>query len=397
MFLSLLLLKSKNINLIWIIIIFFIACKVENKYEDINRYLKNERNEKIVCEVVSSKDEKNYSNEYIIKIKKWSFKYENIKFILYTDKTINLEYGDIIFVDGILSNVQENTNYKGFNYNRYLRQLNIYGVCNANNISYLKNNNSILKLINDLRTECKNKINNNFEKDISSFLNGILLGDMSYISDEMKNDFKTSNLSHILAISGMHVNYVIVFINYIFEKTIPSKKIKDFLTILFILFFLEFTGSSVSCARACIMAIFTLIAKFLYRQSDFYSNLLISLSILLILNPYNIESIGMWLSFLGSFALGYFKLKIPFKNKFLVSILNNFFTCIFTQIIIFPIILYNYNTISLTFFISNILVSYLVGPILILGYLSIIFNQISFIPNVLVKIVINISRFRFKI
>ena len=241
-----------------------------------------------------------------------------------------------------------------------------------------------------------NLLDKNFDFEKSAFLKGMLMGDMTYISDEAKNSFQKSNLTHVLAISGMHVVYIINVMDFILNKIIVSKRIKNYLEIIFIIFFIIFTGSSVSCIRAGIMMILILISKNIYRLNDFYSNLFFSFCFVLIYNPYNIESVGMWLSFLGTLGLVLFKRKIENSNEIINYILNNLYTSITVQILIFPILVYCYNSISLTFFISNLLVSILSGPVLILGYISIFLYKIKpiiIIENILIEIIIKIAKF----
>ena len=133
-----------------------------------------------------------------------------------------------------------------------------------------------------------------------------------------------------MAISGTHVIYVVVAIRWGLDKFINSKKVKYIILISFIIFFTVFTGNSASCIRACIMMIMILVSELLYRKNDFFTSFCFSLSIILILNYYNIENIGMWLSFMCVLGMR----KINLKDSFAV------------QIAIFPIILYSYNTIS---------------------------------------------------
>lgn len=372
--------KTKDLKVLIILFSFIITISTEKSYDDMYKYLENESSKVFIAKIISNKEEKEYTNKYIME-------YNHTKFILYTRE--NLYYGDLVKLKGIIKNAEKDMNYKGFNYSRVLRQNKIYGICVAEKVQKIQSETSILKYIFKFKMICEERLNKTFSGDVKDFLNGILLGKSS-LSNELKNSFKDSSLSHILAISGMHVNYVIIFVSFVLEKIVISRRISYYISILFLIFFWIFTGMSVSCGRACIMSALILISKLVYRKSDFSSNLYFALSLCLLINPYNIESVGLWLSFLGSFALGTFK--IESKSW----IMNTLFSCFITQVLIFPVILYNYNTISLTFFISNIFVSVLSGPVLILGYLSIFFNKFSiliFLEEILVKIIIIISNF----
>lgn len=395
--------REYKICLLIIVIVFIRVQYIQFKYEEVGRVIENlgDGNFNIIATVVSNKEENEYKNKYIIKINKWDFKYKNLKFILYTDKNIELEYGDIIQINTTIENATTSRNYKGFDYKRYLRQNKIYGICNSIDVYVIdKENINFCNYIFKLKTKSSNILEENFNEKESSFLKGILLGDTNNILSEDKKAFQKSNLAHILAISGMHVSYIIIAVNFVLDKIIFSKKIKNYLMILFLIFFVIFTGSSVSCIRAVIMMILIIISKNIYRLSDFYSNLFFSFCFILIYNPYNIESVGMWLSFLGTVGLVVFRreikisLNVKILNKIVNYILNSLYTSFSVQILIFPIIIYCYNSISLTFFISNLLVSFFIGPVLILGYMSIFmykFKLLIIIEDVLIKLIMKIA------
>ena len=158
-----------------------------------------------------------------------------------------------------------------------------------------------------------------------------------------------------------------------------------------------------------------ILSKNLYRKNDTLTSFLIAMNIILILNPYNIESIGMWLSFLGTAGLVILNLKFSLELKckyslkeffskkdlkilFLIlkqSFISSLETSISVYLMIFMITLYVFNTISITFFISNFLVSFIIGPILILGYLSLFFGKFIrifiLIENLLLSILFKIA------
>jgi len=373
--------KLKKINksssfiliIVTIVSIIFYINTIFNNYKYENLY-KNIDECKAIVEVVSLKEEKEYINKYIVKLKEISLSsnkiinklYKNNKFIMYVSKDIELEFGDIIYISANFKKAESPKNFKGYNYERYLRQNKIYGILNIDKVEIINKNRNVFYFIQKIKQNLKDNILENYNKEVAGFLIGILLGDKSILTDDVKNDFKDSNLSHILAISGMHVSYVIFGIQFILNNFIKDIKIKRILLISFLLFFATFTGNSPSVLRACIMNILLLISKNIYRRNDFITSLLISLDIILVINPYNIENIGMWLSFLGTFGLVKLNNKNNIKNIFVESLKISFSV----NLMIFPIILYSYNTISFTFFISNFFSSFIVGPIIIFGYIS---------------------------
>lgn len=143
-----------------------------------------------------------------------------------------------------------------------------------------------------------------------------------------------------------------------------------------------------------------------YRKSDTWSNIAISILILLISNPYNIKNTGVLLSYGGTIGIVYFlnlfrkkeksNLLVAnnIKTKLYSYIKDNFLISIYAQTMIMPIMAYTYKTISFTFFITNILTSYLIGLIIIFGFVliivSIIHIEIAKLFGVIYKLLIDL-------
>ena len=313
-------------------IIFSITIITEKEY---NNLFKDIDKCEGIGKIVSFKEETEYKNKYIIEIKQINLiKRNNNKLILYTEKNINLEYGDIVYFKGNVTNVPEQRNKYGFNYRRYLRQSKVYGILDIDEIQIIEKNYDIITKMQKMRYKIKENLFKQYSKEEAGFLSGLLIGDKSVVSEIIIEDFKNSNLSHILAISGMHVSYILVGIEFALKKVIQNKKLRNYILIFFLVFFIFFTGGSASCIRACIMSSLIIFSKNVYRKADFFTNLMIVLDIILMINPYNIENIGMWLSFGGTVGLS----KIKFLNlnsKFKESLKSS----ISVYIVIFPIII----------------------------------------------------------
>lgn len=352
----------------------------ENRYPE-NTYIET------VGEIYSNKEEKVYCNKYIVRIK-------NIKIILYTKKENNFLPGDIVSIKGKFEKAEASRNYKGFNYRNYLKQKRIYGIINAESIVKINHNTNFNSIIGMIKYNLYSRIEHLYNKEYNNFLKGILLGNTEGLEEKIKEDFRNSNISHILAISGMHVTYIIIGIKYFLDKLNLNKIKQNYILIGFLVLFLIVTGFSVSCIRACIMSAISIISFNLERKNNFYRSLMFTFILVIFVNPFNIFNIGMWLSFLSTLSIVLFNkffirlFQIKFKRKKISIIYKNIILSISAQILIIPIIIYTFNTISLTFFISNVLVSLIIAPVLMLGYLSII---VSFIFMPIAKILVYIE------
>lgn len=365
-----------------LILIVFISAIISNQYFNLknNQYEKIYKsiseNIKTTATIVSEPKETEYYYSYDVEI-------SNKKFIMYVKKghEKNIKYGMKIYLEGEYSKPEDSRNYKGFSYKEYLKTKKIYGTIKISKVQILKENNVnyILKYSNSLRNKFIKTISEIVPENTRGLLAGILIGETTGISDTMEEDFRNSSLSHIVAISGSHITYIIMGISYLLAKSKISKRTTYIITVLALILFMFLTNFSPSVVRACIMGITMLFSKILYRKLDVLTSIALSLIILLIDNPFVINDIGLQLSYLGT--IGIIALNKPILNflekhinKQIAEILS---VTISAQIIILPIMMINFNNISTIFLISNLLAVPLSGAIILLGYANVIIGMIS--------------------
>ena len=382
---------------------------LNNKYEKI--YMMSTEEQTYIGTIISNVSEGEYKDTYTIKIESINedTKYRNIrlKLNISSNYKLELEYGNRIEFKGTYSAPEIQRNYKGFDYSEYLKTLKIYGTvtCSRNEINILKKENvNYIKLVtHNISTNIENNIKKQFADKEAGLLIGILLGNNENIDEEIKEEFRNSGIYHILAVSGAHMSYVILGIKYLLDKISISPRKKDILKVVGIVFFMLITNTSVSVIRAGIMGIITLGASLFYRKKDILNSVSLSMLIILIYNPYSISSISFQLSYGGVIGIlllnnSYIKLlrKIKLKKKIseMISVILS------AQTMIIPITILNFHTISLTFLFANILVSFLIGIVIILGFIysfiSLISLEISSIIaiflNILLQILISIAK-----
>lgn len=372
--------KTIVIVVITVIVSSLYTIYINNKYEKF--YISASEKINICGIIISEKEECEFYDKYIIK--SISENTKGKRFIVYINKDDIFNYGDLIKIEGIFSEPDEARNYKGFNYKEYLKCKKIYGSIKAQDTKIIANNkiNVIFGVSNKIRNSIIQKIKNLFTAEESGILIGLILGNKSYISEENIENFKKSSLSHILAVSGAHISYIILGTTYFINKSKIPKKIGYILTILILIFFMFITNFTPSVVRACLMGITMLFSKVIYRKSDTLNAIALSLLILTIYNPFIIKDIGLKLSYMGT--LGIIMLNKEVLNfcinnlKFNKKISEILSVTISAQIFIAPIMALNFNTFSLTFFISNMLITPLFGTCMILGIITILISFIFF-------------------
>lgn len=233
---------------------------------------------------------------------------------------------------------------------------------------------------NIIEIQIRKKIKTKEHQDI---LLGILLGNDDGIEKEIKQNFIGSNLSHILAVSGMHVAYVIAITTYILTLLKIGKKKTKIITITLLIFFMLLTNNTPSVKRACIMAILSIIAILINRKSDNINNMAVSLLIILIQNPFYILNTGLILSYTATLGIILLLPKEKEEINTFQKIRKLIQVSISAYIAILPINMLLFRTISLTFIFSNILISFIIGIIIILGFIISIPIYIPIVPVIL--------------
>lgn len=357
-----------------------------------NTYKDNE-DVKCVAVVVSEPKEKQYSYMYKIKILD-----SNKLFYLKVNKKMEkkLEYGDKVKIDAIFQEPSESRNYGGFNYKNYLRTLKICGTLKAESVTVLEKNQGLflIQIINKVSARIKKNIDSIMPEKEAEMLKGLLLGDISGIDEDVQEEFKISNLSHILAVSGMQVNYIIIAVEWTFNKILGKRKSK-ILTIVILILYMAITGFSPSIVRATITGIILILSTMVYRKNDFWNTLAFSLFLILIYNPFLIQNVGLGLSYLGTIGIVIFnktvflfidnikiknrkwRYKINLKSPKLKKIKQNIAVTVSAQIAVFPYMIFSFNLFGTYFLITNLLADIVIEPITIIGIIAIIISFIS--------------------
>lgn len=373
-----------------------------------------------VATIVGNPKEKEYKTTYKIKVESvnGNREYKNTYIQLEIKKAndgITYKYGQKLLIAGTFKEADGKRNNSGFDYKEYLKINKIYGIITAKqeSIKVLKEKNLNIVLINI--NKCSNKIKENanklFNKNEANLLSGILIGDKEGIEKEVQENFRDSNLSHMLAVSGAHVSYVILGITYVLKKVKVNKLWSNMITIVTLCCFIFLTGASSSVIRACIMAIYIIIGHMMHRKTKLISSVSLSLLIILILNPYKLFDIGLQLSYGGTIGIILFsgvlakKAKLNnllegFVNKLKYRVKQLIVVCVSANLIIFPIIAAHYSTMCLTFVISNICAGPILGVIIILGFITIFVSFVSIdiakpfalILNIFIQILMYITK-----
>ena len=274
----------------------------------------------------------------------------------------NMKLGITLKLSGNLSVPLNNVIPNTFNYKKYLSHNKINYILTVENYEIINNSENILY-----------KIKNALIKHISKYksrgyLLTFIIGNKDYLDDEVMTNYQTLGVSHIFAISGMHVSLLSGLILKLLKKLKISERNSYIFVIIFLLFYMFITNFQASILRS--VGLFILL--FINRELDFnievINILYLDIIILLIINPYLLYNVGFLYSSVVSFSLIKFSKLI--KGNYLISTLK---VSLIAFVFSLPITIstnYEFNLLSIF---NNIiivpLVSFILYPLSLLTFI----------------------------
>lgn len=226
----------------------------------------------------------------------------------------------------------------------------------------------ILKDLNDI--ECKGssflhrfyslrqKLIRQMEERVSGFtaawINALILGDTSMVNDDTIKLFQDWGLSHLLAISGLHIGIVIGLIYFLLVRmNWLTKEKAEILIMLFLPVYALLAGGEPSVLRASLMALLILFLRRLHIMIPATDAISIIFVLLLLYDPYLIYNIGFQFSFIITFG-------IILSRRWLASVSSPVFQLLIisfiSQMIILPIQLNYFSLFQPLSIIMNLLI-----------------------------------------
>ncbi len=387
-------------------VFFFIGIASITFHKDLNRehhyttFLSEEHPTKAILKITAVLKPNDYYTKYegsVLKINDQKVQ-GKILVNLYRDSLENkLEVDDRLFVNTSFLNINASKNPYQFNYQNYLEKQHIYRQITIYKGAFimLESSRSSLKgLANRFRVNVNNKLlKNGFKDDELAIVNALLLGQRQELSKELIENYSKAGAMHILAVSGLHVGIIMLLISFLLK---PLKRIKNgklihtVILILSLWVFAFIAGMSASVVRAVTMFTALSIGLVIDRKNSVYKNLIISLFVLLLFNPYYLFEVGFQLSYLAVFFIVWMQPIIyrSWKPKWRIA---DYFWQLFTvslaaQLGVLPLSLYYFHQFPGLFFITNLMIIPVLGMILGLGIFVIVVSILNVAPSFLTRL-----------
>ncbi len=151
--------------------------------------------------------------------------------------------------------------------------------------------------------------------EVGAVLSALLLGERNHLPEQLRLDFRRIGISHILALSGMHLAILSAGIGKALSLFKVKKKMRIAIISVFVFLYMALTGFSVSVVRAGIMVILSSLLFLLSRSHDSLTSLSVAVLIICIVTPNAILDVSLWLSALATFGIIAFAEISPLLKK----------------------------------------------------------------------------------
>ena len=306
-------------------------------------------------------------------------------------RNVNIFYnvlgvGNYLRVHGVLTKPKSIKNPGDFDYEKYLRTKNIAALVYVNKLENVLITESETDLIKNLIFTFRKKIDTILKKyhtfETYALLRSLLLADRGELDYRLKQKFVNAGVVHVLAVSGLHVGFIVLIFLLIFNRF--NLYLKYIFTIAGVIFFLILTGAQPPVFRASVMAIIIIIALLTNRSTNAFNSLAIAAFIILLINPHELFNPGFQLSFSAVLSIVYFYPKMQ-KSIYLKFKKDNPFRKILlfaavsfsAQIGTLPFTLLYFHKLSLIALFINIVIIPAIGFVLGLGIAVVLLGFIS--------------------
>lgn len=306
------------------------------------------------------------------------------------------EIGTHLQIDGTIYRSGPAKNPNQFDYGKYLENKQIYAQIYAD-ASNTKIGSKIEKDIWYYTSKLRIKIIQNlekshFNKDELNVAIALILGQQQDISPEIIKDYQFAGAVHILSVSGLHIGFILLFVTFIL-KPFPNTKRGSFIKLLVILFSL-FTfgliaGLAPSVLRSVTMFSFVAIGMYLRRSTNIFHTLLVSMLLILLVQPSFLFDVGFQLSYLALFFILWLQpllaqIWTP-KNKIAKYFWDILTVSFAAQIGTLPLSIYYFHQFPGLFFLTNLVIIPFLSVIMGLGVLVMVLAAFDWVPLFLAK------------
>ncbi|PKL37108.1 hypothetical protein CVV38_04475 [Candidatus Peregrinibacteria bacterium HGW-Peregrinibacteria-1] len=297
------------------------------------------------------------------------------------------KYGDCLFVRGENYLAGE---FEGFSYEKYLVRFGIYSLIRPYEMKVVRQGSSGgMSLIFQVKSKFDARINAIFGEPSASFMAGLLVGSRRGIPADLMENFNRTGLTHIIAISGYNITLLILIVSKLFSFV--SQKLKIIFSIILIVLFVIFVGAGAGVVRAGIMGSFSLIVLWFGRSYLVAVALIFTAFVMAAINPRILfYDVSFQLSFLATWGVVYFNEIVGKYFQWLpgaFEIRDSVVVTLAAQVLVLPVIVWNFERLSLISPVANLFILPWIPWTMILGFIAVLVSFVWWPLGVLIGFV----------
>ncbi|ARD49537.1 hypothetical protein SporoP33_15580 [Sporosarcina sp. P33] len=238
-----------------------------------------------------------------------------------------------------------------FDMARYLRMNGAAGILEVKNIHAIVPLSTVRSRLSHYRSAIKTHIHERFPPSLVTEAEALLIGDRTGMDQVLQKEYRTLGITHLFAISGLHVGLLTFFIRTILLRAGLRKEWVTYSLLLFLPVYACVAGGAPSVWRAVTVTMILLLAVSGNVKLRLDDALALSALFFIVTQPYIVFQPGFQLSYLAAFSLLYSSAILnEAKNGFFVS----FLVTVITQVALYPILLYHFYELSISSFAANL-------------------------------------------
>nr|WP_286670599.1 DNA internalization-related competence protein ComEC/Rec2 [Fodinibius salsisoli] len=289
----------------------------------------------------------------------------------------DLGLGDRLHFAATIYPLEAPTNPHVFNYKSYLASQDIYIQSGLDQIYNIQKTGEVFSW-NSIRRAVLAAIDHNFSHETAPLAKALLIGYKNELDQKTKLAFSRSGLSHIMAVSGLHVGFILApfwIIIPFFWTFRYGKQVGLLLMVGLLLFYAGLTGFSASVTRASLTGGFIMYGRLFHKVRNSKNLTAVAAFIILLINPSDLLSIGFQLSFGAVYII---LLVAPIVSKLIPNWIQYrwygtpvmaMIISLIVQVGLFPLLGYYFGEFSLVGPLANAMVVPLLGIVVPLALL----------------------------
>ena len=213
----------------------------------------------------------------------------------------NIAIGTVISFETLIEEFESDGD---FNFKTFYASRGFSATCSTSRINVVRvEDPHFLHRFSIVRKNIFERASNLSNSFAGSLFGALLLGEKDALDGQLLLDFQRLGISHILALSGMHVAILMGALDRLLYIIKIRKNIRIILGCIASFVFMMLTGFPLSVTRAGLMLIISSVLFLITGSKDSITSLFVAATVIFLFNPYAALDLGLWLSILATLGI----------------------------------------------------------------------------------------------